>query len=365
MAAPEETARFRSTLAAIAPGTALRDGLERILRGRTGALLVLGYDKTVESICSGGFVLDVDFSATAAARAREDGRRRSCSTADATRILRAAVHMVPDPSIPTERVRHPPPHRRAGRERRPAARSSRSASRCTSSRSTSTARRYVLEESGDDPVARQPGDRDARALQDAARRGRRARCPRSRSRTSSPSATSPSSRSGSRWSAASPREIAGLRARARHRRPAALAAARRARRRRRHRPRAGRARLPADVGGRKSRIVAAVLERARRASRHRPARHHRRRQGVRLRGDPRAARRPAQPARLPPDRSKVPRLPAPVVDRLVDHFGSLQKLLAASVDDLQAVEGVGEARARTVREGLSRLAESSILERYV
>jgi diadenylate cyclase len=54
-----------------------------------------------------------------------------------------------------------------------------------------------------------------------------------------------------------------------------------------------------------------------------------------------------------------------VVDRLVDHFGSLQKLLAAGIDDLQLVEGVGESRARTVREGLSRLAESSILERYV
>ena len=63
--------------------------------------------------------------------------------------------------------------------------------------------------------------------------------------------------------------------------------------------------------------------------------------------------------------AKVPRLPGAVVDRLVEHFGSLQKLLAASVDDLQAVDGVGEARARGVREGLSRLAESSILERYV
>ena len=41
-----------------------------------------------------------------------------------------------------------------------------------------------------------------------------------------------------------------------------------------------------------------------------------------------------------------------------------QRLLAASIDDLQAVEGVGETRARTVREGLSRLAESSILDRY-
>ena len=63
--------------------------------------------------------------------------------------------------------------------------------------------------------------------------------------------------------------------------------------------------------------------------------------------------------------AKVPRLPTPIVDRLVEHFGSLQRLLGATVEDLQAVEGVGDARARGVREGLSRLAEASILERYV
>jgi diadenylate cyclase len=63
--------------------------------------------------------------------------------------------------------------------------------------------------------------------------------------------------------------------------------------------------------------------------------------------------------------AKVPRIPGTVVDRLVEHFGGLQKLLSASIDDLQIVEGVGESRARSVREGLSRLAESSILERYV
>ena len=61
----------------------------------------------------------------------------------------------------------------------------------------------------------------------------------------------------------------------------------------------------------------------------------------------------------------VPRLPGTVVDRLVEHFGGLQRLLGATVEDLQAVEGVGDARARGVREGLSRLAEASILERYV
>ena len=37
----DEMLRLRATLEAIAPGTSLRDGLERILRGRTGALIVL------------------------------------------------------------------------------------------------------------------------------------------------------------------------------------------------------------------------------------------------------------------------------------------------------------------------------------
>ena len=63
--------------------------------------------------------------------------------------------------------------------------------------------------------------------------------------------------------------------------------------------------------------------------------------------------------------SKVPRLPPTIIDRLVDHFDSLQRLLAANLEDLMDVDGVGEGRARAVREGLSRLAESSILERYV
>ncbi|HMA46803.1 MAG TPA: DNA integrity scanning protein DisA, partial [Frankiaceae bacterium] len=42
MAAPPGDDLFRSTLAAVAPGTPLRDGLERILRGNTGGLVVLG-----------------------------------------------------------------------------------------------------------------------------------------------------------------------------------------------------------------------------------------------------------------------------------------------------------------------------------
>ncbi|MHB1488612.1 MAG: DNA integrity scanning diadenylate cyclase DisA [Acidimicrobiales bacterium] len=62
--------------------------------------------------------------------------------------------------------------------------------------------------------------------------------------------------------------------------------------------------------------------------------------------------------------SKVPRLPETVVERIVDRFSSLAKIMRATVDELDGVSGVGEVRARLVKDGLSRLAESSILDRY-
>jgi diadenylate cyclase len=62
--------------------------------------------------------------------------------------------------------------------------------------------------------------------------------------------------------------------------------------------------------------------------------------------------------------AKIPRLPESVMENIVRHFGALQKILRATVDDLDEVEGVGEARARAIKEGLSRLAETSILDRY-
>ena len=40
------------------------------------------------------------------------------------------------------------------------------------------------------------------------------------------------------------------------------------------------------------------------------------------------------------------------------------QLDAATVEDLQGVEGVGESRARGVREAISRLADASIIDRY-
>jgi diadenylate cyclase len=62
--------------------------------------------------------------------------------------------------------------------------------------------------------------------------------------------------------------------------------------------------------------------------------------------------------------SKIPRLPEEIVQRIVERFGSLQKTMRATPDDLEEVDGVGEVRARAIKEGLSRLAEVSILDRY-
>jgi diadenylate cyclase len=62
--------------------------------------------------------------------------------------------------------------------------------------------------------------------------------------------------------------------------------------------------------------------------------------------------------------AKIPRLPDAIVEKIVERFSSLPKLMRASIADLVEVEGVGEARARAIKDGLSRIAESSILERY-
>ena len=58
MAEPADESRRRDVLAMLAPGTMMRDGLERILRARRGTLIVIGSTPLVQSLCSGGFVID-------------------------------------------------------------------------------------------------------------------------------------------------------------------------------------------------------------------------------------------------------------------------------------------------------------------
>lgn len=62
--------------------------------------------------------------------------------------------------------------------------------------------------------------------------------------------------------------------------------------------------------------------------------------------------------------SRIPRLPDQIIENIVARFGNLQKIMRATIDDLDDVDGVGEMRAHAIKDGLSRIAENAILDRY-
>jgi len=89
-----------SALRLVAPGTPLREGIDRILQAKMGALIVVGDGPAVLNICSGGFLLDAEFTPQRLSElAKMDGAIILAS--DGTRVARANVHLVPDPDIPT------------------------------------------------------------------------------------------------------------------------------------------------------------------------------------------------------------------------------------------------------------------------
>jgi len=62
---------------------------------------------------------------------------------------------------------------------------------------------------------------------------------------------------------------------------------------------------------------------------------------------------------------KIPRLPIQVVGNMVQQFGVFRKILGATIEELDAVEGIGEVRARSIKEGLQRYHEQLVQERRV
>jgi diadenylate cyclase len=87
-------------LGMVAPGKPLREGLDRILQAKMGALIVVGDGPEVLSICSGGFLLDSEFSPQRLSElAKMDGA--IILAPDASRIARANVHLVPSPALAT------------------------------------------------------------------------------------------------------------------------------------------------------------------------------------------------------------------------------------------------------------------------
>lgn len=61
--------------------------------------------------------------------------------------------------------------------------------------------------------------------------------------------------------------------------------------------------------------------------------------------------------------NKVPRIPSTVIENLVEHFVNLKSILEASKEELDRVEGIGEARARAIRNGLRRIQEQVSLKK--
>ena len=349
----------RGILRAISPGTALRDGLERILRGRTGALIVIGYDDVVESICSGGFELDVAFSSTRLRElAKMDGAIVLNSTA--TRILRAAVQLLPDASIETSEsgTRHRTAQRAAVQTGFPVI-------------SVSQSMRIVaVYFEGERMVVEDSDAILSRANQALAT------LERYKSRLDEVSQT---------LSALEIEDLVTVR-------DVATVVQRLEMVRRISQEVAG---YVSELGS-DGRLLSLQLDELTGTSwpdRELVVRDYvdeRRAESVadtltsfealdstglsdlaqiaRLLGLGGAAGDVLDAAASPGGYrmlARIPRLPMPIVDSTVEHFGSLQKMLSATAEDFQVIDGIGAIRARSLREGLSRLAETALIDRFV
>lgn len=91
----------------LAPGTSLREGLENVLKAKTGGLIVVGDSKEVMSLVDGGFSINADFSpAYLYELAKMDGA--IILSPDSKKILYANTQLIPDASIPSSEtgIRH-------------------------------------------------------------------------------------------------------------------------------------------------------------------------------------------------------------------------------------------------------------------
>lgn len=345
----------RSVLAMLAPGSVLREGIERIIRAGRGALMVIGWTPEVEPIVSGGFVIDIGATAQRIAElAKMDGAL--ILDVDATRILRANVHLVPDPTIHTSET---------GTRHRSAERVARQTGQPVISVSESMGM-VTLYLDGSKHVVEEVSALLFRANQALST------LERYRSRLDEVSATL-SAREVE--DAVTVRDVILALQRAEMMRRIALEVED-------HVIELGSEgrlirlqldELVASVADERELIVRDYLADRRRklgrvledvASLTTDELLDAERVAAILAYDGEELDKGVTPRgyRL---LSRIPRLPTSIIERLIDRFGTLPRIMEASIADLDDVEGVGEARARTVQDGLRRLAEASLLERYV
>mgnify|MGYP004512721505 FL=1 len=63
--------------------------------------------------------------------------------------------------------------------------------------------------------------------------------------------------------------------------------------------------------------------------------------------------------------NKIPRMPSNIVENLVSSFKSFQHILAADIEDLDEVDGIGEIRAKTIKQSLKRMQEQFIFDNLI
>lgn len=63
--------------------------------------------------------------------------------------------------------------------------------------------------------------------------------------------------------------------------------------------------------------------------------------------------------------SKIHKLPEGIIENLIDHFKSIQSILAATIEELDEVEGIGEIRATYIRNGLIKMRKLAVLDRQI
>ena len=84
----------------VAPGTPIREGIDNVLRAKTGGLIVMGYNEKVKELVDGGFYIDCDFTPSNLYElAKMDGAIILNETG--TKVILANAHLAPDSSIPS------------------------------------------------------------------------------------------------------------------------------------------------------------------------------------------------------------------------------------------------------------------------
>jgi diadenylate cyclase len=343
-------------LAAAAPGRPLREGLDRILQASMGALIIVGDGPDVLAICSGGFLLDAEFTPQRLSElAKMDGA--IILAADASRIARANVHLVPNPNVPTTET---------GTRHRTAERVARSIDVPVISVSEDMSVIAVYRNDLKHPLEPIPRlvNRANQALQTLERYKNRL-----------------DTVSGA-LSALEVEDLVTLRD--------VVTVLQRAEMVRR---------IAEEIDGyivelgTDGRLVLLQLEEllggVEDDRRHVIKDYFQDESSWRLdqalealsdlsTEDLLDLKTVAAVLNLPAEHeldavmsprgyrllAKIPRVPESIIDRLVARFESLQKIMRGSIEDFADVDGVGENRARAIKEGLSRLAESSILDRY-